>query len=136
MPRRKTINLADLKQLKSILARMIDGLTEEDVSRLREVDGGVASGMTQTEQALTEVEKERGHQDTQWGGPEHDDTHAPRDWIAILGKHFGRLERNWDEPKAIAHFRRQLIKVAAVAVAAVEWCDRRLMERAGKNDEK
>ena len=70
---------------------------------------------------LTEVFHERRKQDLKWGGPEHDDTHDSYDWIAFIACHVGRaVMQPWNKET----FRRQMIRVAALAVAAVEWSDR------------
>jgi len=68
-----------------------------------------------------EVDAERQAQDDKWGGEGHDDSHSSHDWLAFLTKHVGRaVKYPWD-PRA---FRAQMIRVAALAVAAVEWHDR------------
>ena len=55
------------------------------------------------------------------GGSEHDDTHTGNDWIAFITKHAGRaVLSKWD----IAVYRGHMIKAAAAAFAAIEWCDR------------
>ena len=76
---------------------------------------------------LDEVRTERARQDQMWGGPEHDDTHNSHDWITYIVKHLGKAipsyvpgTDKW-EPRT---WRYQMIKVAALAVAAVEWRDR------------
>lgn len=69
-----------------------------------------------------EIQQERDLQDLKWGGPIHDDKHSSHDWIAYLVKHVGEAVR-W--PFALDGFRRQMIRVAALAVAATAWCDRR-----------
>lgn len=77
--------------------------------------------MVDKEQIIREILAERKYQDEKWGGPEHDDHHNDRDWIAFITDHAGRsLTWPWDGKK----FRAQMIKVAAVAMAAVEWYDR------------
>lgn len=63
-----------------------------------------------------EIEAERERQAEKWGGDDHDDFHEPAMWIALIAKHSGRA-MNGD-------FREQMIRVAALAVAAVEVCDR------------
>lgn len=65
---------------------------------------------------LDEVAAECARQVTQWGGPEHDDEHGPYAWIAFITKHAGKAMDG--------DFRGQMIRVAALAVAAVETCDR------------
>jgi hypothetical protein len=69
----------------------------------------------------SEIDGERSAQDEKWGGPGHDDSHDSRDWVAFITRHLGRaVIWPFDGPL----FRRQMIRVAALAVAAVEWCDR------------
>lgn len=64
---------------------------------------------------------EREYQDKKWGGPEHDDEHNNHDWVSFIIKHLGRAVVWPFSPKT---FRQQMIRVAALAVAAVEWIDR------------
>ena len=70
-----------------------------------------------------EVKQERARQDAKWGGPGVDDNRSVNDWIAYITRHTGWavVRRPWD----LKLFRRQMIRVAALAWAAVEWCDRR-----------
>jgi hypothetical protein len=67
------------------------------------------------------IRQERAAQDARWGGPEHDDQHSNFDWIAYIAKHVGRAVQ-W--PFDRDAFRRQMVIVAALAVAAIEWADR------------
>ena len=67
-----------------------------------------------------EIKTERKVQDEQWGGPKHDDMHSPNDWIVYIVKQLGKASSSV--------FRYQMIKIAALAVAAVEWIDRRQLE--------
>lgn len=69
-----------------------------------------------------EIREERAHQDTKWGGAQHDDQHHPHDWLTYLVGHLGRA---WSYPFEPDVYRRQLIRVAALAVAAIESYDRR-----------
>ncbi len=54
---------------------------------------------------------------------ERDDTHSVADWIALLARYTGRAG---DEAEAgdVARYRRRLIQVGAIAVAAIESLDR------------
>jgi NTP pyrophosphatase (non-canonical NTP hydrolase) len=81
-----------------------------------------------SDRVLGEVGAERARQDERWG----EQNHAPIAWIAVLGEEFGEaaqaalnltwLERTgFDDRQAL---RRELIQVAAVAVAAIESLDR------------
>jgi len=74
------------------------------------------------EAALEEVRIERAYQDRKWGGPQHDDTHNSHDWIAYIVRYAGRAVMWPFNPHV---FRRSMVKVAALAVAAIQWEDRR-----------
>lgn len=68
-----------------------------------------------------EIYEERERQDNKHGGPPNDDQYKSHDWLAFITKHTGRaVFRPWDR----LTFRRQMIRIAALAVAAAEWCDR------------
>ena len=68
-----------------------------------------------------EIFGERLRQDGRWGGPKHDDTHSPRAWHIFILRYSGRAVRMpWNREL----FREQMVKVAALAVAAIQWCDR------------
>jgi len=69
---------------------------------------------------LEEIAAERTRQDEKWGGPEHDDEHSIDDWECFILEHLNRVQ-GYDD----AHGRKQLIRVAALAVAAIESLDRR-----------
>lgn len=62
---------------------------------------------------------ERDYQDRKWGGERYDDKHNEHDWSAYIVEHLGKAITN---PHT---FRTQMVKVAALAVAAIEWVDRR-----------
>lgn len=72
-------------------------------------------------EALAAVMAERNRQDAKWGIQNH----APHIWLVILGEEFGEaskatLEMDWNA------YRSEMVQVAAVAVAAIEACDREL----------
>lgn len=69
-----------------------------------------------------EIYDERAKQDAEWGGPLKDDDNSSNDWVACIAKHVGRAVTL---PGDRGNFRKQMIRVAALAVAAIEWCDRR-----------
>lgn len=71
-----------------------------------------------------EIDRERERQDTQWGGPSHDDEWDERDWETTIQKHVRRLTGGLGQP--LDDYRSRLVKIAALAVAAVEAHDRRV----------
>ena len=74
--------------------------------------------VTNQEKIIEEILTEREYQDHKWGGPDHDDTHCNHDWDNYITKY---LDKAFASPLT---FREQMIKVAALAVAAAEWHDR------------
>lgn len=91
------------------------------------------------ESILTEVSAERDRQDGMFGGATHDDTHTATDWVSILVRHLG-LAVDDGSPAGVClmndhvagadpkRYRRQMVRVAAIAVAAVEVWDRKSAE--------
>jgi hypothetical protein len=79
--------------------------------------------MTPREIIFREVDRERSTQDALWGGPEWDDEHSEDGWIALLCRHIGlAVEDGLAENES--RFRKQMVRVAALAVAALESYDR------------
>jgi len=74
--------------------------------------------------ALVDVEVERARQDELWGVQNH----CPSDWLMILGEEVGEANKAALEWKFggrdLGDYRKELVQVAAVAVAAVECLDR------------
>lgn len=90
-----------------------------------------------------EIKAERERQDQVWGGHERDDRHNAIDWIGYIAKHSAKAaggsveildEGHWwtcrmtVDGNGTSPFRRQMIRVAALAVAAIESFDRRAAE--------
>lgn len=73
---------------------------------------------------LLEVQIEREKQDTKWG----EQNHSPADWCMILGEEVGEVNKAALEAKFggknLREYRKELIQVAAVAIAMVECFDR------------
>lgn len=69
-----------------------------------------------------EIREEEELGNTKWGGPEHDDSHTAQEWVGLICKHLGRTLIG-DLAQMLS--RHQLIRVAALAVAAIRWIDRR-----------
>lgn len=75
-----------------------------------------------------EIEAERDYQDKRWGGPGVDDEkNKPNDWVSYIAKYSTR----WQDgtffpyiPETEDEFRKCMVKVAALAVAAIEQVDR------------
>jgi len=67
---------------------------------------------------MGDVLAERTFQDEQWGGPEHDDGHTLADWRDYIVKQADRSVSSCDA-------RACLVKVAALALAAIESLDRK-----------
>ena len=78
----------------------------------------------QTETVLDEVRHERERQDGKWGGPANDDAHKqPTDWVLDIEAYVTwacQMHRMGDQGK----YRRRMMQVAALAVAACESYDR------------
>jgi hypothetical protein len=64
---------------------------------------------------------ERHRQDEKWGGPDHDDKHSYGDWIIYLVQHLAKASLAVSRQR----YRYQLVRIAALAVAAIESFDRK-----------
>lgn len=73
-------------------------------------------------QVLRDIAEERAQQDAKHGGPSHDDTHSDFEWDWIINRHLERVIAATTTGKR----RQQLVRVAALAIAAIESYDRRL----------
>ena len=75
-----------------------------------------------------QVQAERERQDAKWGGPDHDANHTAGDWISFIAEHADKALRAEmgpiDGDADLDEYRRRLIEVAALAVAAVEALDK------------
>jgi hypothetical protein len=80
-----------------------------------------------------DVQAERARQDEEWGGPEHDAAHPITAWWSFIDKQMHLLwydiYRNgiegWNRDE-VHIVRDRMVKVAALAVAAIEAIDRTL----------
>jgi hypothetical protein len=70
---------------------------------------------------INEITAERVNQDIEWGGSEHDDKHDWFDWRQFLYKQMTNASMAYKEEQR----RACLIKIAALAMAAVESMDRK-----------
>lgn len=91
---------------------------------------------THREKILSEIEAERRRQDELFGGADHDSKHSLAQWLVIIMTHVGLA--GWDgSPDDVClpneatrkydpeRYRKELIRVAAVAVAALEDFERK-----------
>lgn len=67
---------------------------------------------------IGEITQERNNQDAQWGGADGDDCNAEGDWLIFIQKQGDRWMNG-------APSREVYIKIAALAIAAVESIDRK-----------
>ncbi len=65
-----------------------------------------------------DIAAERGRQQRLYGTQHH----LPSDWISILGEEYGEVCKAYNEGKS-KDYRKELVEVAAVAVAAIEDLD-------------
>lgn len=77
-----------------------------------------------TKSVLEEIAKERNRQDEKWG----EQNHSPADYLTILGEEVGEANKAALEAKFAGKpwddYRKELVQVAAVAVAMIECFDR------------
>jgi len=83
-----------------------------------------------TDPHMREVALERYAQDEKWGGEENDDKNTFQGWFCFID---GKLEKAADAVVSIngsdpAEYRRRMVQVAALAVAAVESLDRQAQQ--------
>lgn len=74
-----------------------------------------------------EIRAEREHQQARWGNKADDTVNTPEDYIAFIAHHSTRWFPGTFRPhstESVNAFRKQMIKVAALAVAAAESVDR------------
>jgi len=75
---------------------------------------------------FNEIKVERVRQDAQWGGPDHDDKHDGYDWVRYINRQTSRALDALLHPRTAEadEYRQRLVKIAALAVAAIESHDR------------
>lgn len=74
---------------------------------------------------LDEVYEERQRQIAKWGGEKHDDNHQMKDWMKFIHQRTFAIR----ERRELSLDRARLIRIAALAVAAVESMDRKAKEK-------
>lgn len=81
---------------------------------------------------INEIKAEREYQIAKWGVEKDDTLNNPNDWVAYISHHSSRWFPGGFRPyspEVLADFRKQMIKVATLAVAAIESHDRLNSER-------
>jgi len=78
---------------------------------------------------FAELNDERIAQDLQWGGPGHDDEHDSGEWISYIEKQLDACEGEIDDARKQNNdeqpdVRKRMVKIAAIAIAAIESIDR------------
>ena len=91
-------------------------------------------GISETRlEIFKQIAVERTRQDEFWGGADHDSQNSEMDWVAIICVHVGRSikrgrgEDGWRFRPTLFHA--AMVKVAALAIAAMEWNNAREAER-------
>lgn len=69
---------------------------------------------------IAEILAERARQDKQWGGSKHDDEHVAGEWLEFIANQAEKMAYIPTDA------RMRFIKIAALAIAAIESIDRRL----------
>lgn len=110
------------RDMKAVLRRVV--VAAEDVL---DALGDAYEGKLKV---FKDVVEERHRQDAKWGGPNHDDEHDPRVWVAVIVEHLGRAVRDDTRPRSDrTRYRQGMVRVAALAVAAIESHDRKVEGR-------
>lgn len=73
---------------------------------------------------LQDIVAERNAQDVQWGGPAHDDRHAPEEWLEYIEKQLDYANALIGMSESDPEYRERLVKIAACAIAAIQALDR------------
>ena len=73
---------------------------------------------------IGELKRERANQDLQHGGPAHDDTHTPQDWMESIFHQFTRFTEGQaflgDAYPSSMSCRSRFVKIGALAIAALQ----------------
>ena len=90
------------------------------------------SEIAHTSSVLEEVLKEREYQIGKFGGYAVDDEkNMPNDWLSYIVAYGGKWFPGGFPPystSTLDQFRKSMVKVAALAVSAIQWVDRKMGE--------
>jgi hypothetical protein len=70
-----------------------------------------------------DIHLERRAQDEEWGGPAHDDEHTVAQWLTYIDYQMQRARKAYISSQP-SYIRERFVKIAALAVAAIESYDR------------
>jgi hypothetical protein len=78
---------------------------------------------------VEDIRKERMAQDREHGGPEHDDALSQWQWVALLTRHVGLAVCDGAPLANSGRCKRQMVCVAALAIAAIQSMERQEARR-------
>lgn len=78
-----------------------------------------------TKKLLDEINEERIRQDKKYGGTEKDDEQSPLHWTSQIKKRASRANGDFTTTQNTKEYRRRMLQIAALAVAAVDSIDRK-----------
>jgi hypothetical protein len=78
---------------------------------------------------VEDIRKERTAQDRAHGGPAHDDVLSQWQWVALLTRHIGLAVCDGAPLANSGRFKRQMVCVAALAIAAIQSMERQEAQR-------
>lgn len=96
----------------------------EGTPTFKEGSSSFSQALRRPNVVLLEVAVERAHQDKKWGGPEHDDQYTALEFLQLVER-YAILARVMSSRGSPGKARHRLIRVAALAIAAVESIDRK-----------
>lgn len=118
----------------SVLRSEVDRLTRENAD-LRARLAAAEKARDEQAEAVRAVLAERARQDAKWGVQNH----SPEVWLTILGEEYGEACQaalsdrfGGNAEKLCGQLRAELVQVAAVAIAMIEWMDRKAAAAAVK----
>lgn len=104
-------------------------------SKAQPLDLRTMSPLTPQATVFKQIAVERERQDRQWGGHDHDDEHERPHWLNFIDEHKARakkaISRQTGQREArpdLDEYRKQLVEIAALAIAAIESHDRKSLD--------
>lgn len=119
MDSKKTSITIQLNELGIPIKSGLVGFIEDNSFVVVNLDKLVITKEKEVLMILQEIADERKRQDIKWG----EQNHHPYKWLAILGEEVGEADRAALEGNLV-EYHKELIQVAAVAIAAIESLNR------------